>query len=145
MEMHPRSGKSEKVNQYAPAWWLESHPDATFGLVTSEDGLAAKFVSGTRRLLAPQFKFDLERQNEFKIAGTQGLDLSYTGRGIHSNLSGRGFDCLMLDDCLKSGTDAMSENVRDRLWTDVISAALSTGSRLKESSLPYRLGFISKT
>ena len=125
VEMHPRSGKSEKVNQYAPAWWLESHPDATFGLVTSEDGLAAKFVSGTRRLLSPAYKFDLERQNEFKIAGTQGLDLSYTGRGIHSNLSGRGFDCLMLDDCLKSGTDAMSENVRDRLWTDVISAAVN--------------------
>jgi predicted phage terminase large subunit-like protein len=125
VEMHPRSGKSEKVNQYAPAWWLESHPDATFGLVTSEDGLAAKFVSGTRRLLSPSYKFDLERQNEFKIAGTQGLDLSYTGRGIHSNLSGRGFDCLMLDDCLKSGTDAMSENVRERLWTDVISAAVN--------------------
>lgn len=125
VEMHPRSGKSEKTNQYAPAWWLESHPDATFGLVTSEDGLAAKFASGTRRLLSSQFTFDVDRQNEFKIAGTQSLDLSYTGRGIHSNLSGRGFDCLMLDDCLKSGTDAMSENVRERLWTDVVSAAVN--------------------
>jgi predicted phage terminase large subunit-like protein len=125
VEMHPRSGKSEKVNLYAPAWWLQSHPEATFGLVTSEDGLAAKFVSGTRRLLSAEYQFDVDRQNEFKIAGTQGLDLSYTGRGIHSNLSGRGFDCLMLDDCLKSGTDAMSENIRERLWTDVVSAAVN--------------------
>lgn len=44
VEMHPRSGKSEKCNVYAPGWYLESHPDATFGLVCSEDGLAGKFV-----------------------------------------------------------------------------------------------------
>ena len=124
VEMHPRSGKSEKCNVYAPAWWLESHPDATFGLVCSEDGLAGKFVSGARRLL-DGFKFTADRQNEFQIEGTGRLDLSYTGRGIHSNLSGRGFDAVIFDDVLKSGTDAMSEAVRERLWTDVCSAAIN--------------------
>lgn len=125
VEMHPRSGKSEKVNVFAPAWWLESHPESTFGLVCSEDGLAAKFVSGTRRLLADQYEMEIDRANEFKIKGTRSLDLSYTGRGIHSNLSGRGFDCVIFDDVLKSGTDAMSEAVRERLWVDVCSAAIN--------------------
>jgi predicted phage terminase large subunit-like protein len=125
VEMHPRSGKSEKVNVFAPAWWYQSHPESTFGLVCSEDGLAAKFVSGTRRLLADQYEMEIDRANEFKIKGTRSLDLSYTGRGIHSNLSGRGFDCVIFDDVLKSGTDAMSEAVRERLWVDVCSAAIN--------------------
>lgn len=123
VECHPRSGKSEKVNVYAPAWWLETHPESSFGLVCSEDGLAAKFVSGARKLLTHPVEID--RLQEFKIAGSRSLDLTYTGRGIHSNLSGRGFDCVTFDDVLKSGTDAMSEQVRARLWEDVCSAALN--------------------
>ena len=126
VEMHPRSGKSEKVNVYAPAWWLQTHPGANFGLVCSEDGLAGKFVSATRNLLARSgMKFDYDRSNEFKIAGTPSLDATYWGRGVHSNLSGRGLDTLMIDDALKSGTEAMSELVRERLWTDVVSAAIN--------------------
>ncbi len=138
IESHPRSGKSEKVDVFAPAWWLGMHPDATFGLVCSEDGLAGKFVSGTRRLLTDQYQFEVDRTQEFKLAGTgtRSLDLTYTGRGIHSNLSGRGFDTLVLDDCLKSGSDAMSENVRERLWTDVVSAALN---RLSPSGIVIAL------
>jgi len=123
IESHPRSGKSEKVNVYAPAWWLETHPEATFGLVTSEDGLAGKFVSGARKLL--QYPMEIDRTTEFKIKGTRSLDLTYTGRGIHSNLSGRGFDAVVFDDVLKSGSDAMSEAIRTRLWTDVCSAAIN--------------------
>src|SRR5438105_8714783 len=125
VEMHPRSGKSEKVNVYAPAWFLERHPESTFGLVCSEDGLAAKFVSGAQRLVAGQYEMEIDRANEFKIKGTRSLDLSYTGRGIHSNLSGRGFDCVIFDDVLKSGTEALSEVVRERLWVDVCSAAIN--------------------
>src|SRR6185369_9200795 len=62
---------------------------------------------------------------EFKLSSTRNLDATYMGRGVHSNLSGRGLTCLQLDDCLKSGTEAMSELVRERLWTDVVSAALN--------------------
>ncbi|MBZ5569897.1 MAG: hypothetical protein LAN64_18865 [Acidobacteriia bacterium] len=139
IESMPRSGKSEQVNVFAPAWWLESHPDATFGLVCSEDGLAGKFVSGTRRLLADKYEMEIDRTNEFKIRGTRSLDLSYTGRGIHSNLSGRGFDAVVFDDVLKSGSDAQSENIRERLWTDVCSAAINRLSPSGiEDTLYYR-------
>ena len=123
IEMPPRSGKSELCNVYAPAWWLETHVEHSFGLVCSEDGLAGKFVSATRKLLPHAVEID--RTNEFKIRGTRSLDLTYTGRGIHSNLSGRGFHALVIDDALKSGADAMSDVIRDRLWVDIVSAAIN--------------------
>ena len=72
IEAHPRSGKSEKTNIYAPAWFLGTHPEENFGLVTSEDGLASKFVSATRNLLARQgVRFEYDRSSEFKIEGTR--------------------------------------------------------------------------
>lgn len=123
VEMHPRGSKSEIVNVYAPAFWLETHVEDNFGLVTSEDGLANKFVSATSKLVGSAKEYD--RSNEFKVAGTRSLDATYAGRGVHSNLAGRGFTCLMLDDTLKSGTDAMSDLIRERLWTDVCSAAIN--------------------
>jgi predicted phage terminase large subunit-like protein len=126
IEMHPRSGKSEKANVYTPAWWLKTHPEDNIGLVCSEDGLASKFVGATRNLLARTgATFEYDRNNEFKLSGTRSLDATYMGRGIHSNLSGRGFSAVHFDDVLKSGTDAMSEIVRERLWTDVASAAIN--------------------
>lgn len=126
LELHPRGGKSELANVYAPGWWLETHPDDNIGLITSEDGLASKFVSATRNLLARQgTQFEYDRSSEFEIKGSKTLDATYTGRGVHSNLAGRGFSALHADDCLKSGTDAMSELVRERLWTDVISAGIN--------------------
>jgi predicted phage terminase large subunit-like protein len=126
VEMHPRGSKSEIVNVYAPAWWLETHVEDNFGLVTSEDGLANKFVSAASKLLASRgTAMEYDRSNEFKVAGTRSLDATYAGRGVHSNLAGRGFTCLMLDDTLKSGTDAMSDLIRERLWTDVCSAAIN--------------------
>jgi predicted phage terminase large subunit-like protein len=126
VEMHPRGSKSEIVNVYAPAWWLETHVEDNFGLVCSEDGLASKFVGAASKLLANRgTTFEYDRSADFKIAGTRSLDASYAGRGVHSNLAGRGFTCLMLDDTLKSGTDAMSEVTRERLWTDVCSAAIN--------------------
>jgi predicted phage terminase large subunit-like protein len=126
IECMPRGGKSEPANVYAPAWWLRTHPDDNIGLICSEDGLASKFVSATRNLLARNgAAFEFERSNEFKLKGTRSLDATYTGRGVHSNLSGRGFSALHADDCLKSGTEAMSDLVRERLWTDVISAGIN--------------------
>lgn len=126
IEAHPRSGKSEKANVYAPAWFLGTHPEENFGLVASEDGLASKFVMATRNLLARQgTQFEYDRASEFKIKGTKSLDSTYMGRGIHSNLSGRGLTCVQFDDVLKSGTDAMSDLVRERMFTDVASAAIN--------------------
>lgn len=126
IELHPRAGKSEVINVYAQSWWLETHPDANVGLVCSEDGLAGKFVGAASKLLARNgTRFEYDRSQEFKIAGTPSLDATYTGRGIHSNLAGRGFNAVIFDDLLKSGTDAMSDLVRERMFTDVCSAAIN--------------------
>ena len=65
MEIHPRGGKSEVANVYAPAWYLRTHPESNFGLVCSEDGLASKFVRATSGLLARNGKqFEYERAQE---------------------------------------------------------------------------------
>ena len=45
IECPPRHSKSEISDVYAPAWRLDSHYDATFGLVTNSDSLAKKFKS----------------------------------------------------------------------------------------------------
>jgi predicted phage terminase large subunit-like protein len=125
-EEHPRSGKSEGNCMYGPAYWLRTHPNFKFGLITHSQQLANKFVGGVASLLRREgFEFEYERADQFKLKGSDGIDPSFWGSGISGGHTGKGCHRLILSDLLRSGSDAMSQKVREGIITDVISTAMN--------------------
>jgi hypothetical protein len=123
LETCPRHGKSEIANVYAPGWRLESHFDAMFGLVTNSDSLAKKFSTACRNLC--NLGLEIDRDSQWKVKGLDSLNYTYLAAGIRGQLTGHGFDTLVLDDLLKSGLEAKSDTVRDSVWENVVSAAIN--------------------
>lgn len=123
IECPPRHGKSEITNVYAPAWWLEEHYDANFGLITNSDNLAKKFSVACRNLCPHPLEID--RDAQWKIKGLESLNYSYFASGIRGQMTGHGFDCETFDDTLKSGAEAKSDTVREGVWENVVSAAIN--------------------
>ena len=51
VEEPPRSGKTEAVAVFSVAWWLATHPNFKFGLITHSQSLGNKFLAAVVRLL----------------------------------------------------------------------------------------------
>jgi hypothetical protein len=126
VEEPPRSGKSEAVSVFSVAWWLAGHPNFKFGLITHSQGLANKFVGAVARLLHDLgFEFEYERASEFKIKGSAGIDPSFWGSGIEGGHTGKGCNRLIISDVLRSGTDAVSQKIRESIITNVVSTGMN--------------------
>ena len=123
IEEPPRHGKSEIANVYAPAWRLDERYDSMFGLVCNGDSLAKKFSAATRALVS--LPLEVDRDAQWKVRGLQSLNYTYLAAGIRGQLTGHGFDTLLLDDLLKSGQEAKSEAVRETVWENMASAAIN--------------------
>jgi hypothetical protein len=54
-----------------------------------------------------------------------GKDFTYLSVGIHGQSAGFGSDILIFDDTLRRISEAASEKVQRKLWSDVKSSALS--------------------
>jgi hypothetical protein len=130
----PRHGKSEIIDVHCPAWWLGSHPEERFGLITNSDSLARKFsvacqgviLDPTYQAAVAKYKLAIARDSQWKIESrSQELDFSYKAQGIRGQLTGHGFSTLVFDDLLKSGSEAKSDVIRERVWDDIISTAIN--------------------
>lgn len=124
LEQPPRHGKSEIANMYMPAWRLNEGPfDSHFGLVCNSDNLGQKFSSGCKSLM--DVPLSVDRDSQWKIAADLSLDYSYRATGIRGQITGWGFDTLILDDLLKSGQEAKSDTVRNTVYENVVSAGIN--------------------
>jgi hypothetical protein len=110
LEAPPRQGKSEIELVHSPAIHLTKNPNFRYLAITHSQDLANKFVTAAGRIVAEEgFRLKTEKANSFKIDGSVSIDASYQGFGIKGAVSGRGANRIILDDVLKSGTEAMSE------------------------------------
>jgi predicted phage terminase large subunit-like protein len=126
LEAPPRQGKSEIELVYSPAIHLTKNPNFRYLAITHSQDLANKFVTAAGRIVAEEgFQLKTEKANSFKIDGSVSIDASYQGFGIKGAVSGRGANRIILDDVLKSGTEAMSEKVRQSIITDIVSTCLN--------------------
>lgn len=125
IEVPPRHGKSEIVNVYAPAWWInEGHvTDSHFGLVCNGQNLADKFCQASRRLC--KLKVDPDRTSEWRIASDKSLDWTYKCTGINGSMAGFGYSEMSFDDLFKSGMEAKSEVKRNSIIDGVVSQAMN--------------------
>jgi predicted phage terminase large subunit-like protein len=124
IEVPPRHGKSEIINIYAPAWWLEEgHHDSHFGLVCNGQDLANKFARASRNLcklpVAP------DHTSEWKLTADKSTDWTYRGTGINGSLAGFGYSEMSFDDLFKNGMEAKSEVKRSSIIDGVVSQAMN--------------------
>jgi predicted phage terminase large subunit-like protein len=124
VEIPPRHGKSEIINVYAPAWWLnEGHHDSHFGLVCNGQDLSNKFARATRNLC--KLPVSPDHTNEWKLSSDNSLDWTYRGTGINGSLAGFGYSEMSFDDLFKNGQEAKSEVKRNSIIDGVVSQAMN--------------------
>ena len=130
VSLPPRHGKSETISRYFPAWFLGMNPDKRIVVASHGTTLAETFSEQSRAVLreyGPRF-FDVEVSREsaskatWKIEGREGAMIAV---GVGSSITGRGGDCLVIDDPVKDAADANSQVMRAALEQWYTSTAYS--------------------
>jgi hypothetical protein len=126
--MPPRHGKSEEATVNFPAWYLGNFPDKEIITASYSAELAQDFGGKTRQLVDSQeyqaiFNLRLKEDEKSKAKWKTQAGGSYTSVGIGGALTGRGANCLIIDDPLKNREEADSKLIRDKHWDWFLSTA----------------------
>lgn len=119
--MPPRSGKSQKISQYFPAWYLGHHPDKRIILTSYEADFAASwgwkarnvFEEYCKEIFGLSVRGDSSARNRWDIVDHVG---GMNTAGVGGAITGKGADLLIIDDPVKNAEDANSELKRDKAW-----------------------------
>lgn len=146
ISMPPRSGKSEIVSRKFPAYMLGRYPDLSYIGTSYSGDLSSSFAKDVKNIMLgdpfkqafPEIRLprigdgtgQINQSDRFDISGHKGM---YYSVGIGGSLTGRGADCLVIDDPIANMSDALSERVRQSTWDWLTSTAytrLSPGGGL---------------
>ncbi len=127
--MPPRHGKSQLVSCYFPAWYLGRGPDRQMVTATYAQELADDFGRSVRNQIQdPLYQAifpgvamrpDSSAAHRFHLSG-RGV---YQAVGVGGPLTGRGADCLIIDDPVKNREEADSDLARTRIQSWYTSVA----------------------
>ena len=130
-----RSGKTQLLSRWAPAWYLGRHPDRHVILGSHEADFAASHGRFARDVLTEwgPTLFGVSVSQASAAAGrwdtTAGGGMFTVGVG--GAPIGRGGDLVVIDDPLKNFEDAMSARARDRVkdwWAGTMRSRLQPGA-----------------
>ena len=126
--MPPRSGKSQLATINFPAWYLGRNPDKEIITVSYSGDLAIDFGSKTRDLISNEiyqmiFEVSLKEDEKSKGKWMTKQGGSYISAGVGGAITGRGADCLILDDPIKNKEEAESEVYRNKIYDFFTSTA----------------------
>ena len=129
VQMPPRHGKSELVSAVFPAWYLGRHPGDQVMFTTYGQDLADGFgrkvrnhMADSRHALAfPESVLAQDSKSAQRFNTTEGG--VYYAVGAGGAVTGRGANCLILDDPVKNREEAESRLQRDKLWDWFTSTA----------------------
>ena len=126
VNMPPRHGKSELISKYLPVWWLINNPHAKVLLVTYAAEFATTWTLQARELYTMMGRKPvISKQNYFQTK--QGG--SFFATGIDGQLTGKGFDLVIIDDPVKNAEDAASSRLRDKAWNWYVSTLMTRFTR----------------
>lgn len=119
--MPPRSGKSQLISQYFPAWYLGHKPDNRIILTSYEADFAASwgwkarnvFEEYGQEIFGRSVRSDSSARNRWDIVKHSG---GMNTAGVGGAITGKGADLLLIDDPVKNAEDANSELKRDKAW-----------------------------
>jgi predicted phage terminase large subunit-like protein len=119
--MPPRHGKSTLCSKYFPAWFLGRHPEKRIVLVSYEADFAARWGRAARDVMelwgGPLFGFGVRKDT--RAANRWGISNRHGGMdtaGVGGAITGKGADCLIIDDPVKNAKDALSPVYRRHAW-----------------------------
>jgi hypothetical protein len=128
VQMPPGSAKSTYASVIFPAWWLREHGRSNVLVACHTESLAAHFGRRVRGLLAEHADADapvLARDDRSAVRFATRAGGSYFAAGVRGPLMGRRADLIVIDDPIKSQSEADSATCRDALW-DWFRADLTT-------------------
>lgn len=120
--MPPRHGKSELASKRFPAWFIGKDPSREVILATYNANFAQDFGRKVRDIIEMKVFGQIfpgsTLKNKAKAADRLEMDENGLAHfvGTGGSLTGRGADCLIIDDAIKSRVDANSKSFRDKQW-----------------------------
>lgn len=132
----PRHGKSQLTSRMFPAWYLGRNPYNHVILTSYNDQLAedvgrdvrATIKSPMYQQVFPTCVLRKGSQASDRIQTTEGGLAVFVGAG--GTITGRGGDCVLIDDPLKGSEEADSPTIREKMWTwftqDVMSRLMTS-------------------
>ena len=113
---------SELISKYTPAWYLGTFPDNRVILTSYEADFAAQWGRRSRDLLEEhgnifpgniKIRGDSSAANRWDIADHSG---GMVTAGVRGPITGKGANCIIIDDPVKNAEEAASQTYRDRAW-----------------------------
>ncbi len=119
--MPPRHGKSMLTSQYFPAWFVGRFPEKRIMIASYEADFAASWGRKSRDVLEEwgeelfgiKIRSDSSASNRWDIVDHEG---GVNTAGVGGPLTGKGADCLLIDDAVKNAEEANSKTMRDKIW-----------------------------
>lgn len=115
----PRHGKSFLISHWFPVWYLSHFPHNRMILTSYESDFAASWGRKARNeierhsaVLGIELARDSKAANRWDLRTNGGLVTA----GVGSSITGRGANCLILDDAVKNMEQALSPTYRERAW-----------------------------
>lgn len=126
--MPPRFGKSELASRRFPAFFLGRNPQRNVIAASYNSDLASDFGRDVRCIVdSARYRalFDVSLSADSKAANRWHTDKRgmYVAAGVGTATTGRGADCLLIDDPLKDREEADSELRREKVWRWYTSTA----------------------
>lgn len=132
----PGHGKSAYASVLFPAWWFRRHPASSVIAACHTADLASHFARRVRELVreqAPILGYDLTRDERAAARWRTTNRSDYFACGIRGPITGRRADLVLIDDPIKSHTEADSQSARDSLWNwyrSDLATRLKPGGRI---------------
>jgi predicted phage terminase large subunit-like protein len=130
----PGMAKSTTTAVVFPTWFMGRFPSKKVILTSYSDELPSQHGRNQRAICSsPQYKriFDTELSDDTTAKDNYMLTnrSEYMGRGIHSGITGKRADLLVVDDAHKNDEEARSEVERNNTWGDYTRAARTRKKR----------------
>jgi predicted phage terminase large subunit-like protein len=132
----PGHGKSAYASVLFPAWWFTRHPASSVIAACHTADLASHFARRVREIVreqAPVLGYNLTRDERAAARWRTTNRSDYYACGIRGPITGRRADLVLIDDPIKSHTEADSQSARDSLWNwyrSDLATRLKPGGRI---------------
>ena len=132
----PGHGKSVYASVLFPAWWFSQNPATSVITACHTADLANHFARQVRELVrehVPTLGYQLSRDDRAAARWSTTDRSNYYACGIRGPITGRRADLIIIDDPIKSHTEADSQSARDSLWNwyrSDLTTRLKPGGRI---------------
>lgn len=114
IHLPPRHSKTETITVRYGAYCIEKRPKDNVLVTGYNERISRRFSRKARTIVASRKK--LSKDNFAQDEWTMEEGGTFMSRGVSSPPTGVGFRSVIIDDAIKSRSEAESENYRERAW-----------------------------